>query len=126
MIDWNSDKPLKTKKEKLEVLDAALAPHLKTPDEEKKYRCPVCGSHDWGSVPGIIFCGKGCCKGSTDPEYIAEAAAKGYRVYTMAEWRNPEYPWPKSKPLTPQEPSLWTGALLSRWFGRVWRKLWAR
>jgi hypothetical protein len=61
MIDWNSDKQLKTKKAKLEVIEAALAPYLKTPEEQAVLRCPVCGSHNWASAAGIMWCARCKC-----------------------------------------------------------------
>lgn len=103
-INWNSDEPLRGADLKA-AMDEALAPYIATPDERSKYRCPHCGSDDWGSVPDIIFCGKGCGKGTCDPEYYQECLDAGYDGITwLSEWRNPDYPWPKPTPPAPPAP----------------------
>jgi hypothetical protein len=84
MIDWSGDKPLKTKKEKLEFLDAALAPHMKTPEEQAVLRCPVCGSHNWGSAAGIMWCARCKCHCNGNPLWP--------NMTCLADWINPEYP----------------------------------
>ena len=92
-VNWESDEML-TGADAKAVLDQALAPYISTPEEKSKYRCPWCGTTDWGSVPEIIFCGKGCGKGSSDPEFRRKSNEAGCPCTTIREWRNPDYPWP--------------------------------
>lgn len=97
-INWNSDEPLSGAALQ-DATDQLLAPYRSTPEEKSRYRCPHCGSSDWGSVPDIIFCGKGCGKGTSDPEYYQKCLDAGYDGITwLSEWMNPDYPWPEPEP----------------------------
>lgn len=117
-INWNSDEPLSGATLKA-ATDELLAPYISTPEEKSKYRCPHCGSSDWGSVPDIIFCGKGCGKGTSDPEYYQKCLDAGYDEITwLSEWRNPDYPWPKPEPPAPPSKIETTFSLLAGLFKR--------
>lgn len=128
-INWESDEMLSGEALK-HVAEVALAPYIASDWERAKYRCPWCGSDDWGSVPDIIFCSKGCGKGSDDAEYRAEVTAVNGRISTITEWRNLDHPYwqmlytqhEKKIRIKQSDSSFrpeWTGSLFINW---LWSK----
>lgn len=81
-------------REKQECIDYVDKFRVK-PEEQYEYRCPYCGSFDWGCAAGVIFCG-GCGRGGSDQWDLFKAEADKY-FGRMKTTHNQELPAPYFK-----------------------------